>query len=325
MIDLAMLRALLHAVKPEATLILVGDADQLTSVATGSVLMDIVAALESGRGGDLVRLDHSFRAQRHLVALNEAVRAGNPAAVADAIAAAPDAIGMREVESAAQLAERLARWAQDLAASGDLRPTLPGAGGEGVASPSTAEARAECVRAALAALAQRQLLCALREGPFGAQAADTVIERALRKAWRIGANAEWYAGRAVIVTRNDYAARLFNGDVGICLADSDGRLRVWFEAPGTHGAVRGFAPNTLPLHEGAFAITIHKSQGSEYDRAAVLLPPDSENRILSRQLLYTAVSRARHGVELWATPAALETALRRPISRQGGLRDRLAT
>ena len=75
----------------------------------------------------------------------------------------------------------------------------------------------------------------------------------------------------------------------------------------------------------AYATTIHKSQGSEYDRAAVLLPPDSENRILSRQLLYTAVSRARHGVELWAAPAALETALRRPIARQGGLRERLLT
>jgi len=323
MIDLAMLRALLVAVKPEATLILVGDADQLTSVATGSVLMDIVAALESGAGGDLVRLHHSFRAERNLVALNEAVCAGNVAALAAAIGAAPDAIGMREVESPAQLAERLARWSQDLAANGDLRPTLPGTDVERGASTSTTGERTACVRAALVALAQRQLLCALREGPFGALTANAVIERSLRKAWRVGANTEWYAGRAVIVTRNDYAARLFNGDVGICLSDGDGRLRVWFEAPGSHGAVRSFAPNTLPLHEGAFAITIHKSQGSEYERAAVLLPPDSENRILSRQLLYTAVSRARRGIELWSTPAALETALRRPIARQGGLRDRL--
>ena len=324
MIDLAMLRALLGAVKPEATLILVGDADQLTSVATGSVLMDIVAALESDSGGDLVRLNHSFRAERNLVALNEAVCAGDAPALAEAITAAPDAIGMRAVESSAQLAERLARWAQDLAANGDLRPTLPGTDAElSASSPPMIGERSACVRAALVALAQRQLLCALREGPFGALTANAVIERALRKAWRIGANTEWYAGRAVIVTRNDYAARLFNGDVGICLADDDGRLRVWFEAPGSHGAVRSFAPNTLPLHEGAFAITIHKSQGSEYERAAVLLPPDSENRILSRQLLYTAVSRARRGIELWTTPAALETALRRPIARQGGLRDRL--
>jgi exodeoxyribonuclease V alpha subunit len=257
--------------------------------------------------------------------LNEAVRAGNAAAVAEAIASAPpDAIASREVESAPQLAERLARWSHDLAASGDLRPALPAVNGEhATTSASTSDARAQCVRAALAALARRQLLCALREGPFGAVNANAMIERALRKAWQVGANVEWYAGRAVIVTRNDYAAGLFNGDVGICLADGDGRLRVWFEASGGHAAVRGFAPNALPVHEGAFAITIHKSQGSEYDRAAVLLPPDSENRILSRQLLYTAVSRARNGVELWAAPATLETALRRPIARQGGLRERL--
>ena len=326
MIDLAMLRALLGAVKPEAALILVGDADQLTSVATGSVLMDIVAALESGAGGDLVRLHHSFRAERNLVALNEAVCAGDAAALAQAIAAAPEAIGMREVETPAQLAERLARWSQELAANGDLRPTLPGTDVARAASASTSTSgeRSQCVRAALDALAQRQLLCALREGPFGALTANAVIERALRKAWRTGANTPWYAGRAVIVTRNDYAARLFNGDVGICLADGDGHLRVWFEAPGSHGAVRSFAPNTLPLHEGAFAITIHKSQGSEYEHAAVLLPPDSENRILSRQLLYTGVSRARRAVELWAGEATLRAALARPSRRAGGLADRLA-
>ena len=325
MVDLAMMRSLLAAVKPETTLILVGDADQLTSVATGSVLMDIVAALDADARGDLVRLNHSFRAQRHLVALNEAVRAGDAAAVRASIDAAPDAIGLRQVESAVQLAERLARWSRDLAATADLRPTLPNAGGERAtaAAPSATDARTQRVRGALAALAQRQVLCALREGPFGALGANATIERALRAAWRVGTNAEWYAGRAVIVTRNDYAAGLFNGDVGICLADAGGDLRVWFEAPGRHGAVRGFAPNTLPLHEGAFAITIHKSQGSEYERAAVLLPPDSENRILSRQLLYTAVSRARHGVELWTMPASLDTALRRPIARQGGLRERL--
>ena len=324
MIDLAMLRSLLGALAPETTLILVGDADQLTSVATGSVLMDIVAALEADARGDFVRLDHSFRAQHHLVALNEAVRAGNAAAVGSAIAAAPDEIGLREIETGAQLAERLAYWARELAANRDLQPTLPAIDAAAAAAPPSIEARTTCVRRALAALARRQLLCALREGPFGAMTANAIIERALRKAWQVGANAEWYPGRAVIVLRNDYAAGLYNGDVGICLADGDGHLRVWFEAPGVAQSVRGFAPNTLPLHEGAFAITIHKSQGSEYERAAVLLPPDSENRILSRQLLYTAVSRAREGVELWTTPAALDTALRRPIARQGGLRERLA-
>ena len=92
----------------------------------------------------------------------------------------------------------------------------------------------------------------------------------MRRAWDVDAQVEWYSGRAVIVTRNDYAAGLFNGDVGLCLADVDGHLRVWFE--GADGGVRSFAPHALPAHETAFAITIHKAQGSEYRHAAVLLP-----------------------------------------------------
>jgi exodeoxyribonuclease V alpha subunit len=128
-----------------------------------------------------------------------------------------------------------------------------------------------------------------------------------------------------MVTRNDYAARLFNGDVGVCLADADGDLRVWFESSDEagHATVRSFLPSALPSHEGAFAITIHKSQGSEYDRVAVLLPPESDNRILSRQLLYTGLSRARQGVELWSGDSALETAFARPVQRASGLAARL--
>jgi exodeoxyribonuclease V alpha subunit len=125
-----------------------------------------------------------------------------------------------------------------------------------------------------------------------------------------------------MVTRNDYGSGLFNGDVGLCLRGADGELRVWFEA--ADGGARAFAPAALPAHEPAWAITIHKSQGSEYGEVAVLLPPDPEHRILSRQLLYTALSRARHAVEIWGPRASLENALARAVPRNGGLRDRLA-
>jgi exodeoxyribonuclease V alpha subunit len=339
MIDLAMLRSLLVAAKPETTLILVGDADQLTSVATGSVLMDIVAALEAGAAGDLVRLEHSFRAeQRQLVALNEAVRRGDIGALQAAIDAAGEDIVRRNLETPRQLGERLRQWTRELADDAQLRPTLPSARApldperalHDDAATSIATERNECARGALMALARRQLLCALRETGFGALAVNAMIERQLRAAWNIADTAEWYAGRAVIVTQNDYAAGLFNGDVGLCLADESGRLRVWFEsAPtGRNGApaaagLRSFSPNTLPAHETAFAITIHKSQGSEYGDVAVLLTPDADNRILSRQLLYTAVSRARRRVELWASDAVLRAAVGRPVERQGGLRERL--
>lgn len=124
-----------------------------------------------------------------------------------------------------------------------------------------------------------------------------------------------------MVTRNDYDARLFNGDLGLCLRDADGSLRVWFEA--ADGGARALVPAALPEHAPAFAITIHKSQGSEYARAAVLLPPDPEHRILSRQLLYTGLSRAKAAVELWGPMASLASALARPARRSGGLATKL--
>jgi exodeoxyribonuclease V alpha subunit len=143
-----------------------------------------------------------------------------------------------------------------------------------------------------------------------------------------------------MITRNDAAAGLFNGDVGLCLLGLDGQMRVWFEvtvagaaandgtdaqaSPGSSRGVRAFAPGALPEHRGAFAVTIHKSQGSEYDHVALLLPPDADNRILSRQLLYTGASRARPTLELWATDPALDAAIATPVMRAGGLRQRLA-
>jgi exodeoxyribonuclease V alpha subunit len=335
MIDLAMLRSLLAATNPDATLILVGDADQLTSVATGSVLMDIVAAFEAAPSGNLVRLQHSFRAERrHLVALNEAVRNGDIDAVQKTVAAAGNDIVLRNVESPRQLGERLKQWARELADDADLRPILtatrvtldPERALSDDEATGVTTTRVEQVRGALAALARRQLLCALRETGFGALTVNAAIEHLLRSAWNVGENAEWYAGRAVIVTQNDYAAGLFNGDVGLCLADESGRLQVWFEAARAgrgDAGLRSLAPNTLPAHETAFAITIHKSQGSEYGAVAVLLAPDIDNRILSRQLLYTAVSRARRRVEVWSSGAVLQAAVSRAVERQGGLRERL--
>ncbi len=313
MIDLAMLRALLGAVRPDSLLILVGDADQLTSIATGSVLMDLVAAMESSAESlDIVRLVHSFRAKPELVAINDAVRRGDPEALSIATTNAGADAMRRDVHDEATLRANLQTWSHRLATSL----------GNPVDSRSVADA--------FEALAQQQLLCALREGPFGAVAINQILEQKLRLAWNVPVNTEWYPGRAVIITRNDYSAGLFNGDVGICRKETDGTLRVWFEVARSRAAVdapdsgyRDFAPAALPDHETAFALTIHKSQGSEYHHVAVLLPPEIKHRILSRQLLYTALSRARGNVEIWATQASLDGAVRTPVTRAGGLSDRL--
>ena len=152
--------------------------------------------------------------------------------------------------------------------------------------------------------------------------------------WSGGA---WYPGRCVMVTRNDHAARLYNGDVGVCVLveDDAGKplLQVAFErtpdaAPvkddTTDGGVRLLDPNTLPPHEDAFALTVHKSQGSEYDRVAVLLPPDPASPLLVRQMLYTGMSRAKTVVELWALSEVTKKALSTRLARHGRLANRIS-
>ncbi|MBL8297437.1 MAG: exodeoxyribonuclease V subunit alpha [Rhodanobacteraceae bacterium] len=327
MLDLAALRGLLDAVPDTAALILLGDADQLTSVAAGSVLMDLVAALEREGAPELVRLEHSFRAQRELARLNDSVRQGEPAAFAAALNAAAPAVRVRAVADTASLRAFARDWATELAAL-PIRPVLPSTKApqaqqrpvQASLFDPPASSPAVLARQALRALAQRQLLCALREDAFGALALNVLIETELKALWNVAPELTWYPGRAVLIARNDYGLQLFNGDVGLCLADADGRLRVWFE---TEPDARALPPDSLPAHEGAFAITVHKSQGSEYAHAALLLPPDPAHRILSRQLLYTGISRAKQRLDLCASADVANAALARPVLRAGGLAAKL--
>ena len=331
MLDLGLLRALLDALREDAVLVLVGDPDQLTSVGTGSVMIDIVQALEADDGDDLVRLSHCFRADVNLVPINAAVRAGDASAFSAAWERAealhgdhgPTAVA-HAVGDAGALRRRLAAWARDL-----LRAMAT----VGIDVPVVRDDQVG-LAARLAVLRRQQLLCAVREGPFGMVAANAALAAILRAStvaspWVAGA---WYPGRCIMVTRNDAAARLFNGDVGLCLrvdeGDGEPRLRVAFDSsPGVASAtvgVRLFDPNTLPPHEDAFALTVHKSQGSEYERVAVLLPPDPPSPLLTRQTLYTGLSRARHAVELWSVEASTNKAIVTELRRHGRLGERIA-
>ena len=321
MLDLALLRALLDALQQDSLLVLVGDADQLTSVGTGSVLLDIVAALQHQQAPELVRLRHCFRSDTALVPVNEAVQQGDADAFERAcVAAGAQRVQRREAGNPQQLVALLSNWSSKLhdglAEHGALRPIEP----DDLAA----------VQRAFIGLRQQQLLCALREGEFGAEQANALIERRLRAALDGYSEQVWYPGRAVMITRNDYASDLLNGDVGICLmqrdVQGDARLQVWFEAaPGSAMRYRGFAPGNLPSHQGAFALTVHKSQGSEFGRVAVLLPPDEASPMLSRQLLYTAISRARDSVELWGSETAVRQAIAQSSTRAGRLEQRLLT
>ena len=193
------------------------------------------------------------------------------------------------------------------------------------------QARASDPAQALVEAGRLRLLTAVRDGPQGARTLNARIEASLtgrlaaaparghaRNARGEGA---FFHGRLLLVTENSYRHRLFNGDTGICLRDDDGQLMAWFPGEGA-GAPRAFHPATLPAHDSAFAMTVHKAQGSEFDAVWLLLPA-RDARVLSRELVYTGLTRARRELHLAASPDILATALSRHARRVSGLAWRL--
>lgn len=182
------------------------------------------------------------------------------------------------------------------------------------------------VRAILHHFAQFQLLCALREGPFGVSGLNQRIEQALEQAGLIRRDEQsrWYPGRPVMIMQNDSALGLFNGDIGITLEDYDRegkrRLRVWFEMP--DGSVRAYLTSRLPAHETVYAMTVHKSQGSEFAHTLLVLPP-RYTPLLTRELVYTAITRAKQQLSLYAQAQVLRRAVQTRTLRHSGFAARL--
>ncbi|MBE2212179.1 MAG: exodeoxyribonuclease V subunit alpha [Xanthomonadaceae bacterium] len=312
MLDLSLLRALLAAMRPDAALLLVGDADQLDSVGTGSVLQDIVAALDD-EGRHLQRLQHAYRADAALRPLNEAVRKGDAAAFHAALTEAGEQVRQIPLRDARALALQVEAWSDALLA--DYR--------EHQFDRPVDDDDAAGIARRLAVAGRRQLLCALREGAFGAAGLNAAIEARLGPALQAegASDGQWYPGRRILVIRNDPASGLFNGDIGLCLLVNEGQLRVWF--PGNDGYPRSFDISALPPHEPAFAMTVHKAQGSEYDEVIVLPPPRADHPLLSRQWFYTAMSRARRQLHLWSDDDAITQAIEHPARRSSGLARRI--
>jgi exodeoxyribonuclease V alpha subunit len=169
-----------------------------------------------------------------------------------------------------------------------------------------------------------RILCALRQGPYGIQAVNATVERILNESGLIKHQTQWYQGRPVLITENDYTLRLFNGDVGIILRDweTENELRAFFPAP--EGTLRKLPPLRLPKHETAFAMTVHRSQGSEFDKVLLILP-ERDSLVLTRELIYTAITRARKQMEVWGKENLFLNAVARRIERSSGLRDALWT
>lgn len=303
MVDLALMAKLFAALPPSARIVLVGDKDQLASVEAGNVLGEICAAAGSDEApltACVVELKRNWRfaAEAGLQILSRAVNAG-------------------DISSAlAELRKNPSTWR-----ALPPPPALPAALREVVLRGFGDALRERDPATALSALNRFRVLAAVRRGPFGLEHLNTVCEELLERAGLIRRNGPWYAGRPVLVTRNDPATHLFNGDVGITLPDAEDELRVFFAL--ADGTVRAFAPARLPAHETVFAMTVHKSQGSEFDRVLLVLP-ERDSPLLTRELLYTGLTRAKSSVELWADEAILRSAMARCVQRASGLGDALA-
>ncbi|ROU08567.1 exodeoxyribonuclease V subunit alpha [Lysobacter enzymogenes] len=332
MVDLPLMCKLVEAVPDGARLILLGDRDQLPSVEAGDVLAAIVDAAGDDDGlpaaqaralrpllGDAVAV---LPAPTPLGANRVHLRRGYRQA--DSLRLAPLADAVREGDADTALALLRSGELAGVHFHEDVHDPLAGNGRERLLPAWRAIGEAEGPEQALALAARLRLLTALRDGGQGAAPLNARIEEALAGAHR----AAYFHGRLLLITENSYRHGLFNGDIGVCLRAraADGRedpaagTVAWF-AGGSQG-VRAFHPSALPAHSGAFAMTVHKSQGSEFERVWLQLPRQ-DARHLSRELVYTGLTRARGEVHLAASESVLRAALARHAARVSGLAWRL--
>lgn len=329
MVDLPMMARLLDAMPADARLILLGDRDQLASVEAGSVLGDICSWPE--------QLTYSAEQNQQLqqvCALSATLPEGNNPGFADCLAQLRKSYRFHDQSGIGHVA-RAVNQGNPRQVAKVLTTGYPDLSQQ----PLTAEAyeamlnqvvtfhvgliRAlrggESAAELLARLTQLQLLAALREGPYGVAGLNERIRKGLTERGMIQTDSQWYAGRPVMITRNDPGLSLFNGDIGIAVPDETGRLKVWFES---QGQVRGILPSRLPEHDTVYAMTVHKSQGSEFDQVLFILPP-TPSPLLSRELLYTGITRAKKELALYATDHVLRHATSSRTERYAGLATRL--
>ncbi|MDR3090404.1 MAG: exodeoxyribonuclease V subunit alpha [Desulfobulbaceae bacterium] len=290
MVDLALMSKLADALKPSARLILLGDPHQLASVESGAVFAEMLAGLPRSRA-DLTK---NYRFNPGIGELAQAIRQGDAEAAWAVLRdeKRPRAVLTARRDIDALIAARIATYLEVIG-------QFPAVG----------------IAVVFAAFRRFQTLCATREGENGVAG---VNERALRllrrKGHAVGRN-PWYSGRPVLLRRNDFSLGLYNGDIGICLSDESGEFMVWFEGD---GGFRPLPPWRLPEHDTAWAMTIHKSQGSECAEVLLILP-ETDTPVLSRELLYTGVTRARDQIRLVINRETLRLALSRPVLRASGL------
>ncbi|EKN4009423.1 exodeoxyribonuclease V subunit alpha [Yersinia enterocolitica] len=340
MVDLPMMARLIAALPTKAQVIFLGDRDQLASVEAGAVLGDICRFAELG---------YSEPRAKQLSRLTGCILVGNiPIGEVEA-----DAVNVRDslclLRKSYRFDEKSGIGQLALAVNaGRYRDALTVFNGTysdierfSLTDPDDyqvlledcaagyqhylelAAAGADAVDV-LAAFGRYQLLCALRTGPFGVSGLNERIEQLLHRKRLIertpGPSGRWYVGRPVMIGLNDSTLGLFNGDIGIALPDPEGELRVHFQLP--DGNIKSVQPSRLPSHETAYAMTVHKSQGSEFEHTALVLP-NTFMPVLTRELVYTAITRARQRLTLYCSDTVLSHAIRTPTLRVSGLVERL--
>ena len=334
MIDLALMSKLLEAIPATARLILIGDKDQLASVEAGSVLGDICDrnrvhgfserfckrlkkitgeefnvgiehdSFKNGLQDCIVVLKKSFRFTESstIGKLSRSVNRGDVEKVLDILKTSPIPVSWIETRGRKDLFQALAKKLIQ-GYSEYLKTTDP--------------------HTALERFNRFKIVCAVNIGPFGVNAVNMLAEKALSREGLIKPEQDWYMGRPVLITRNDYSLGLFNGDMGLTLpAPDSGKKDLYVYFPGSSGQLRRFLPHRLPEHETVFAMTVHKSQGSEFDDVLLILP-EKDYPILTRELIYTAITRARQNISIWGTEEVVRVAVSRKIERTSGLRDAL--
>jgi exodeoxyribonuclease V alpha subunit len=339
MVDLALMAKLLQAVPQNARLILIGDKDQLASVEAGSVLGDIcdrevmhgfsvsfMDRVKELTGEDLNQMipasGEGSGLQDSIVVLQKSYRFG----AKSGIGGLSRAVNRADADMAFAILddsdEKSLDW-QQLKANQDLIETLS----QQIVSGYQSYLKTRDPAEALQRLRRFKILCALNIGPLGVQAINKLAEQVLSRQNliqldRIPGN-PWYAGRPVLITRNNYQLGLFNGDIGITMPAAEAKekeLFVYFSED--TGGFRRFQTHQLPEHETVYAMTVHKSQGSEFDEVIFILP-DKEFSILTRELIYTALTRARKKIRIWGNRSIIRNAIAQKIERTSGLRDTL--
>ena len=299
MIDLPLMCKLLEALPTQARLILVGDPDQLPSVETGNILRACCDAI--AERPDL---------EKHRVHLDQVYRQAADSDISLAAQMILSGDSDQFIQSLQNASYRGLHW--QAASTLGLEKII-----ERLAlSHYQKIQQALSLEDAIKLSKEFRVLCAARESSAGSMAINRFIGDRLKKK----TETDFYAGRLCLVTENTAREQLFNGDIGLCWPDEYGTLRVWVE---TAAGLKAWHPANFPAHEDAFAITVHKSQGSEFDRVLLVLP-DANHRVLSRELLYTGLTRARKQLELVASQESLSAAISRQNQRWSRLAQRLS-